>query len=223
MVKSGLLVRSVSWRCHASRVSQGKEAEHGAYSILRRDPTRIRLRLHQSDLPDLRPARLRLVLVAPPPLCDRTDPVQRLGPPRPPQLLPPLLQPCRLVARRLVALLGPPTRTDLGPDRPDRVGHRRYLVPQARPDGLRHRHAPRPAHLQPGLEVGQLGTRLGRPMSGAALPVVGPDQGLVPARAVPPVQEPAGPDQGTQGPEDAPRPQPPHTAPPGHGADPPAG
>src|SRR5579883_2756417 len=124
MIESGLLVGSVSWCCHATRVSRGKEAAHGAYSILRRNPTRLSCRLYGSQLSDLRAARLRLVSVASPPLRDRTHPVQRFGPPRPPQLLSPLLQPRRLVPRRLVARAGLLARPSLRPLRHPRVGCR---------------------------------------------------------------------------------------------------
>src|SRR6266852_4139018 len=219
MKESGLLVGSVSWRCQTSRVSHGKEAEHGAYSILRGNPTRIRRCLYRPDLPDLRPARLGLVLVPPPPLRDRTHPVQWLGPQGPSQLLSPLLQPCRLVARHLVAVVGALAGSDLCPRGSHRISRRRYSLPQTRTDTLRRGHASRSAPLQPGLEGRQLGTRLGRRVLDPPLSVVVAYQSVVPAGSVPPVQKSPGPDQGAQGLQGPARSQPSYAPPTGRGDD----
>ena len=108
------------------------------------------MRFHSAHVRHLCRPSDGLVLVSPPPLCHRVDPVKRVHPPGTPQPLPPLLQPCALVAGRLVSGPGLPAGRGVCPRRPPRVGCGQYALPQARFDHLRHRHAPRSAHLQPG-------------------------------------------------------------------------
>src|SRR5260370_30846636 len=73
-------------------VHSNKEAVHGAYSHVRGPATGISLRLHRAQLRDLPGSDDRLVPVPTPPLRHRANLVQWLGPRRPPQLLPSLLQ-----------------------------------------------------------------------------------------------------------------------------------
>src|SRR5262249_2320590 len=101
-----------------TRIAQGKEAEHGAYPHFRFVATGIPMRLYPAELPNLCPAYGRLVPFPPPPLRDGVDPVQRLDPARPPQPLPPLLQPCPLVAGCVVPSAGLPAGRRVRSGRP---------------------------------------------------------------------------------------------------------
>src|SRR3954453_1685275 len=131
------------------QVRHRPEATRAAYPHLPAPATGVRRRLHPAHPRHLRGPDDRLAVVPPPPLPHRADPVLRLDPPGPPQPLPPLRQPRRLVARRPGLLPGPAAGPPVRPPGPDRAGRRRYLVPPARPDRLRRRHALRPAAVQP--------------------------------------------------------------------------
>ena len=106
----------------------------------------------------------------------------------------------RLVDRRPLRGAGTRGGRDLLPRGDDRAGRRRHPLPQARADHLRHRHAPRPADLQPQAAPRQLGTRLGDPLAADAQPALVADEGLGPAGGRAAVQQPPGADQGQEGP-----------------------
>lgn len=158
----------------------------------------ICVRLYRPHSSDLHRRRHRLVSLLPPSVCHRADPVERLDAHRPSQSLPSLLQPGGLVPGSVGHGAGPAAGPHLCRHRHDRVGRGRYAGPQTRPDDPRHRHAPRPAHLQPGHEAGELGPRLGRDLLVAVLSVLGADQGVGAADRLPPVSQSPGHHQGQE-------------------------
>src|SRR5260370_11865067 len=181
-----------------TRVPYHKEAVHGACSHVRGPATGISLRLHRAQLRDLPGSDDRLVPVPTPPLRHRANLVQWLGPRRPPQLLPSLLQSGVLGSRSPLARPGPHLADHLRAQRSGGTGRRRYLVPQTRPDHLRHRHAPRSADLQPRHEAGPLGARLGPVVPSGPL-LLGAQQGLVFSAVAPALSHPPWTPQGSQG------------------------
>ena len=104
-----------------------------------------------------------------------------------------------------------------------RTGGGRHALPQTRLDGLWNGYAPRPVDLQPRQAADQLGARLGRPYADYSLPLLGSYQGLEFAAGFSLVSQSPGSHQGKEEVAETEtaeaRPQPPHAARIGGGAD----
>ena len=204
-------------------MSQGKEAEHGVYPIIRRIAIRVPMRLHPADLSDLRVPPDGMGSLPSSPIRHGVDLVQRLHPTRTPQPLPSLLQQGTLVCGHALWGSGQDGGGHIRPHGDHRTGGGRHALPQTRLDGLWNGYAPRPVDLQPRQAADQLGARLGRPYADYSLPLLGSYQGLEFADGFSLVSQSPGSHQGKEEVAETEtaeaRPQPPHAARIGGGAD----
>ena len=179
-------------------MSQGKEAEHGVYWIVREFAIRVPMRLHQTDLSDFFVPHDGMGSFPSSSFCHRFDLVQRLHPQGASQPLPSLLQQGELVSGHALLHFGEAGGDFVRAQRDDRTGGGRHALPQARLDGLRNRYAPRSADLQSRQTADQLGARLGRIDVDRPLSLLGSHQGLEPAHRMSLVSQSSGRNQGEE-------------------------